>query len=64
MDNIVNHIDGANGIIVDYDYFIKIVKTIFFFSKTRVDPVKKHFIKKRREMLEKNMMDHYEGIHN
>jgi len=34
-DNIVNHIDGAKGILVDFEFFHTVVKTVFFWKKIR-----------------------------
>jgi len=30
LDNVVSHIDGTKGILVDFDYFLIVVKSVFF----------------------------------
>ena len=49
-----NHVDADKGIIVDFEYFLKVVTGIFFWKKMRFEHDRLKYIEMRRVMLKEN----------
>ena len=58
-----DHLDKDTGIIIDFEYFLKLVTAIFFWKKYRFEADGEKYAEMRREMLKGNNMQMYKMMY-
>jgi len=56
-------LDKDTGIIIDFEYFLKLVTAIFFWKKYRFEADGEKYAEMRREMLKGNNMQMYKMMY-
>ena len=59
-ENIKKHLN--KNIIVDFEYFLQVLKAVFFWKKIRFQTIKKQMVENRREFLAQGKMTEYKEV--